>query len=80
MQVQCQPYQVKLRRAWRSVQGRQTVRSGYLLRLEAGEGISGYGECAPLPEAGTETLAEAAAALQAIVSDCGGGPVAAVIA
>ncbi len=80
VQLQCQPYQVKLRRAWRSAQGSQSVRCGYLLRLETGEGIRGYGECAPLPEAGTETPAEAASALQAIVSDCGGGPVAAVIA
>ena len=76
VQARYQPYRVSLRTAWQSAQGSHRVRHGYLLRLETGQGITGYGECAPLPEAGTETLAEAGAALQAVLADCAGGSLA----
>lgn len=75
-----QPYQVTFCTAWQSAQGRYRVRRGFLLRLETGQGIRGYGECAPLPAAGTETLAAAAVILQAVVPDCAGESVAAAAA
>jgi o-succinylbenzoate synthase len=78
IRAQYQPYRVAFRTAWRSALGSHTDRRGYLLRLETGQAITGYGECAPLPEAGTETLAEAELALQAVLRDGGGGSVAAM--
>lgn len=42
--------------------------------------MTGYGECAPLPEAGTETFEQAGAVLKTICSDCGGGSVASAAA
>ncbi len=39
-----------------------SAREGWLIAIESG-GLRGYGDCAPLPEAGTETLATAGLAL-----------------
>jgi o-succinylbenzoate synthase len=73
-----QPYRVAFHRAWQSAQGRREERCGYLLKLETTEGVSGYGECAPLAEAGTESLAEAAAALQTVLTASQDQPLAAL--
>lgn len=80
VRAQCRSYSMKLRAVWQSAQGSHRVRRGFLLRLETRQGITGYGECAPLPEAGTETLAEAEAALKAALPDCTGRSVASVAA
>jgi o-succinylbenzoate synthase len=42
---------------------RISVRRGWLVHAETADGWVGHGDCAPLPEAGTETLERAAAAL-----------------
>ncbi len=60
-----QPYRLPLRAAWSTAAGGFAWREGWLLRLETEEGLYGYGDCAPLPAMGTETLAQAAAALHA---------------
>jgi len=39
-------------------------RSGWLVSLESANGLVGYGDCAPLPEAGTERAEDAGARLQ----------------
>ena len=52
------PYRLPLRRPWVSHHDRLAWREGWLVRLRA-EDLEGIGDCAPLPEAGTETLAEA---------------------
>lgn len=57
-------YRLPLRAAWATAAGGFTVREGWLLRLETADGGCAYGDCAPLPASGTETLAEAATALQ----------------
>jgi len=44
------------------------VREGFLLRVERA-GVVGYGEVAPLPEFGSETVAEAEAFLRELVDD-----------
>ncbi len=62
--VDLRPYQLPLRRPWRTAQGTLRDRRGWLVRLDAA-GASGYGDCAPLPGAGTETPAVAGAALAA---------------
>ncbi|WPL17842.1 L-Ala-D/L-Glu epimerase [Thiorhodovibrio winogradskyi] len=56
------PYRLPLRRPWRSAHGELNDRQGWL--VTAGRGPHrGHGDCAPLPDAGTETLENAAARL-----------------
>lgn len=55
-------YRLPLRRPWRSAHGQLSERHGWLVTAGAGPG-RGYGDCAPLPDAGTETLASAATRL-----------------
>jgi O-succinylbenzoate synthase len=54
------PYRRPLRAPLRTAHGLWAEREGLILRLEDGAGMVGYGEVAPLPWFGTETLAEAA--------------------
>lgn len=58
------PYRLPLRQPWRSSRGVFTHRIGWLVRLETVGGLIGHGDCAPLPEAGTETAESALAALE----------------
>src|SRR5258708_7253081 len=53
------PYRLPLRAPLRTAHGAWTEREGLLVRLEDAAGRVGYGEIAPLPWFGTETLAEA---------------------
>lgn len=53
-------YRRPLRAPLRTAHGLWAEREGLILRLEDGDGTVGYGEVAPLPWFGTETLAEAA--------------------
>jgi o-succinylbenzoate synthase len=48
------PYQIPLRQEWRSAQGDFNERRGWLVHLMDSSGVTGYGDCAPLPQAGTE--------------------------
>ncbi len=66
-----QPYALALRRPWTSARGTTSERTGWLLRLRDDHGRLGFGDCAPLPGAGTEThdgarqmLEQAAAAMR----------------
>ncbi|MCE5181467.1 MAG: o-succinylbenzoate synthase [Betaproteobacteria bacterium] len=45
-----------LRQPWVSASGGFAVREGRLIKLETDAGLIGYGDCAPLPQAGTENL------------------------
>lgn len=56
---QFRPYHLPLRPPLRTAHGRWTVREGMVIRLEDEAGRVGYGEIAPLPMFGSETLAEA---------------------
>jgi o-succinylbenzoate synthase len=58
------PYRLPLRRSWRSARGVFSYRCGWLVRLKSDEGLEGYGDCAPLPEAGTESADSALAQLE----------------
>lgn len=53
-----EPYRLALRRPWRSAHGRRERRDGWLVIAEA-DGSCGFGDCAPLPEAGTESASMA---------------------
>lgn len=48
-------YRLRLLRPWRSAAGELRWREGWLLRIVDDDGSSSVGECAPLPEAGTES-------------------------
>ena len=51
-------YRLPLRSPLRTAHGVWAVREGLIVRLEAETGVVSYGEIAPLPQFGTETLAE----------------------
>lgn len=46
------PYQLPLSRPWQTSQGTLNERCGRLLRLQTAEGLTGWGDAAPLPEFG----------------------------
>lgn len=48
-----QSYRLPLRQTWRSARGEVRERVGWLV-IASADGMQGYGDCAPLPEAGTE--------------------------
>lgn len=52
------PYRLPLRRPWLSARGEERERLGWLI-IASLDGMHGYGDCAPMPEAGTETWASA---------------------
>ncbi len=53
------PYNIKLTHPWNSASQSMHFRQGLLLRLVTQQGLIGMGDCAPLPEMGTETLLQA---------------------
>ncbi len=52
------PYALPFKRPWQTSQGAIGERQGRLLRLQTADGLTGWGDCAPLPEFG---IGEAAA-------------------
>ncbi len=60
--AESRPYRLPLRQRWQSSGGALAERTGWIVRLRSA-GLTGYGDCAPLPEAGTETPEVAAARL-----------------
>lgn len=63
-QAELRPYNLPLRQGWRSAAGSLHTRQGWWLRLSSDDGRHGFGDCAPLPEAGSETAEAALAALR----------------
>jgi len=59
--LRVQPYALPLRQPLRTARGAWTTRAGLWLELRDAQGRSGWGEVAPLPEFGSETLAQARA-------------------
>jgi o-succinylbenzoate synthase len=57
------PYRLPLRQPWVSGRGGFVVREGWLVRLVTDVGLIGHGDCAPLPQAGTESMHSAFACL-----------------
>lgn len=62
-EVEIRPYRLPLRQPWLSARGKRVERQGWLIGLRAA-GWRGYGDCAPLPEAGTENEDRARTALR----------------
>ncbi|MFZ2974873.1 MAG: o-succinylbenzoate synthase [Ferribacterium limneticum] len=46
------PYALPLKRPWQTSRGEFIQRQGRLLRLQSADGLTGWGDCAPLPEFG----------------------------
>jgi O-succinylbenzoate synthase len=46
------PYALPLKRPWQTSNGEFDQRQGRLLRLQSADGLTGWGDCAPLPEFG----------------------------
>ena len=53
------PYHLPFRQAWQTNRGVLKERGGWILELTTVDGRRGYGDCAPLVAAGTETAADA---------------------
>lgn len=66
------PYRLPLRQPWGSARGRFLHREGWLIEVETDCGRIGYGDCAPLPEAGTEGPAAAFAFLEDLMTHLAG--------
>jgi o-succinylbenzoate synthase len=60
-------YDLPLTRPWSSARGTLARRRGWLLRLQSSDGALGFGECAPLPGAGTEAFDDAATTLRTLL-------------
>jgi O-succinylbenzoate synthase len=56
------PYRLPLRQPWRTSRGELSERTGRLLRLRTDAGLTGWGDCAPLPEFGIDEAAAIALA------------------
>lgn len=72
------PYRLALRRPWASARGAFAARTGWLVCAQA-DGLRGFGDCAPLPAAGTEDPDAALHALADWCSRVAGQPLAAVL-
>lgn len=62
------PYQRTFAQPLRTARGAWSVRDGFIVRVEDKSGV-GYGEVAPIPEFGSETLARAEDFLWGVVAD-----------
>ena len=62
-----QSYQRSFVNPLRTARGSWATREGFIVRVEAGGLVVGYGEVAPIPEFGTETIEAARAFLQRLV-------------
>ena len=50
------PYSLPFIQPWKTASGIWTKRKGWLVQIEANNGLCGFGDCSPLPEAGTESF------------------------
>ncbi|MDH5570864.1 MAG: o-succinylbenzoate synthase [Gammaproteobacteria bacterium] len=57
-QVELVSYTLPLKQIWQTSSGKFNQRQGLLIKLQT-EQYTAYGDCAPLPQAGTETLEQA---------------------
>jgi len=63
------PYCLALRLPWQSSQGSLNARHGRLRRLVTDDGLTGWGDCAPLPEFGIDEAAATAFAEESATLD-----------
>ncbi len=65
--TQLTPYALPLRQQWQGGGSVFELRRGWLLKVECSDGSTGFGDCAPLPSHGTETMAAAENALDTLL-------------
>jgi len=80
LQAEYQPYRLAFRRVWHSAHASHRQRCGFWIKLQTGQGLCAYGECAPFTEVGTETLAQAQSTLPALLAACKGRSIAEIAA
>lgn len=77
--IRLRPYALPLRTPWHNSQHHITYRRGWLVCLQTADGQLAYGDCPPMPEAGTETAAQAWASLQYLQHQLTGLPAVAAL-
>lgn len=70
--VRLHPYRLSLRRPWTAAATVLVERRGMLVALTDADGLTGWGDCAPLPSSGTAGHDKAFAALAAAAQDLSG--------
>ncbi|MES9937836.1 MAG: o-succinylbenzoate synthase [Sedimenticola sp.] len=75
MDATVHPYRLKFKRPWISARSHLGYREGWLLALHGPPGVVGWGDCAPLPEAGTESAAVSEQLLKDFIPRVVGRPV-----
>ncbi|MDD5395146.1 MAG: o-succinylbenzoate synthase [Thiothrix sp.] len=73
--IMLRPYALPLQIPWQSSRGNMACRRGWLVCLKTADGHVAYGDCPPMPEAGTETAAQAWVSLQHLQRQLTGLPV-----
>ena len=68
MPIRIHPYRLPLKRPWVAAAAILTERRGWLLEVIDENGIVGWGDCAPLPSAGTAHQARCRAALERLAA------------
>lgn len=53
------PYHLPFKIPWQTAKGKLFTRHGFILRLQTDLGLVGIGDCAPMPEMGTESMPKA---------------------
>ena len=64
------PYRLPLRRPWVAASATLTERRGWLIELTDDNGITGWGDCAPLPSTGEAGLIRCFAAFERLTTTC----------
>ncbi len=67
IKIQIINYALPLSQSWLSSKGSYHTRYGWLVLLTDEAGITGFGDCCPMPEAGTETLAQSENCLRGLL-------------
>ncbi len=58
------PYTLKFKKPFSTSKGNISERKGFLIKLDSENGKSGYGDCCPLPDFGSESYEQAEAKLK----------------
>jgi o-succinylbenzoate synthase len=64
VQSSCSSYKLKLKQPFTTSKGKISERKGFLIKLESASGKSGYGDCCPLPDFGSESYEQAEAKIK----------------
>lgn|GEM_PF-2635809 len=63
------PYTLPFKTPWLTAKGNLTRRQGFILQLKSNSGFIGLGDCAPIPEMGTETLSQAKQQIDQLIDE-----------